>query len=260
MLATLPGRDRSAFPALSRTKYHRIHVVPHLHEGLFMLNAAEPERSNRIKGFVTTGAGDFFRKHCPMFGAVRTPRTLEDIPDPCQGLISSTGTAEQPEMEPDKMFPGITEDRFNPAIVFNRLPERQIRAGFAAPPLRDIQYSSAAQSTGACQPSDELPHKGAVSVAVTKRNRRVPLTAASMFIAGVPNGSRSTASKDLSESRAFASRCTISTGRFARQALCAISSIPCGSRSLMVTGILHSFATLIPGLLRHPLHRGNPTA
>ena len=58
------------------------------------------------------------------------------------------------------------------------------------------------------------PQRGAVSVAVTKRNLRVPRTAASMNGAGVPKGSRSTASNDRSERSAFASDFTTSMRRF----------------------------------------------
>ncbi len=113
-----------------------------------MLDAAKPERTNRVKFFIAVRAGNTFREHSLLFDAVLALFALQNITDPFHCIISGIGSAEQPEVEPDKMFAGKTEERFNPPVCTSPFHGRQTPAGSAALLPRDIRCSWVVQNTG----------------------------------------------------------------------------------------------------------------
>src|SRR5512136_2181717 len=70
-------------------------------------------------------AANTFGEHALLFNPVLALFALQDKTNPFQASISSNGSAGYPEVEADKMFPGKTEDGFNPPVILHGLTDNK---------------------------------------------------------------------------------------------------------------------------------------
>jgi len=89
------------------------------------LDTTQPERANRVQRLTAERAGDRDRVEPGLFLPVRALFALVDEPDMRKRLVGSFCAPQDPEMETGEVFPGIAEDRLDPAVVLHGLPDHE---------------------------------------------------------------------------------------------------------------------------------------